>query len=70
VGTRTKQPRSVPLLSVTVGSDESPEIKPEQSERVAPGLMINIEIPSCASISLAGAVDARIVWAVLESPRG
>jgi transposase len=65
-----EQPRSVQLLPVSVDSDEPSEAEPEQSEIVAPGLTMNIEIPGRALVSLEGAVDAVIVRAVLESLRG
>jgi transposase len=65
-----EQARSVKLLPVSVGSDEPSEAEPEQSESVAPGLTMNIEIPGRALVSLEGAVDAEIVRAVLESLRG
>ena len=67
---RIEQPRSVQLLTVSVVSDEPSEAEPEQSERVTPGLTMNIEIPGRALVSLEGAVDAEIVRSVLESLRG
>ena len=65
-----EQSRSVQLLPVSVDSDEPSEAEPEQSESVAPGRSMNIEIPGRALIGLAGAIDAVIVCAVLESLRG
>ena len=65
-----EQPRSVQLLPVCVDNGEPPEAEPGQSESVAPGLTMNIEIPGRALVSLEGAVDAEIVRAVLESLRG
>jgi transposase len=59
---------SVRLLPISVEGEESSE--PEQSDSAAPKLTMNIEIPGRALISLEGAVDAKIVRAVLESLRG
>lgn len=67
---RIEQPRSVQLLPVSVDSDEPSEAESEQSESVALGLTMNIEIPGRALIGLEGAIDAAIVRAVLESLRG
>ena len=67
---RIEQPRSVQLLPVSVDSGEPSEAEPEQSESTTPGLTMNIEIPGRALVSLEGAVDAKIVRAVLESLRG
>jgi transposase len=58
------------LLPVSVEGDEPSEAEPEQSEYLAPGLTMNIEIPGRALVSIAGAVDAEIVRAVLEGLRG
>jgi transposase len=65
-----EHPRGVPLLPVCVDSSEPSEAVPEQSESVAAGLTMNIEIPGRALVSLEGAVDAGIIRAVLESLRG
>ena len=56
------------LLPVSVEVEESSE--PEQGESAAHELTMNIEIPGRALVSLEGAVDAKIVRAVLESLRG
>jgi transposase len=61
---------SVRLLPVSVGSDEPCTVKPEQGERAASCVSMNIEIPGRALVSLGGAVDADIVRAVIESLRG
>lgn len=58
----------VRLLPVSVEVGESSE--PEQNESAAPELTMNIEIPGRALVSLEGAIDAKIVRAVLESLRG
>jgi transposase len=67
---RIEQPRSVQLLPVSVDGDEPSVAEPEQSEIVASGLTMNIEIPGRALIGLEGAIDAEIIRAVLESLRG
>jgi transposase len=61
------------LLPVSMGNEEPSEA--EASERdtreiAEPPLTMNIEFPNGALVSLAGAVDAEIVRAVLESLRG
>jgi len=66
---------SLRLLPVSVGNEEPAETKASETERdthesAEPGLTLNIEIPGRALVSLAGAVDAEIVRAVLESLRG
>jgi transposase len=61
---------AVRLLPVSVGSDEPCAVKPEQGERAASCVSMNIEIPGRALVSLEGAVDADIVRAVIESLRG
>jgi hypothetical protein len=58
-----------------VGNEEPAEAEASETERdphesAEPGLTLNIEIPGRALVSLAGAVDAAIVRAVLESLRG
>jgi transposase len=65
-----EQPRGVQLLPVCVGGDEPSEAATEQSESAARGLTMNIEIPGRALVSLEGAIDTRIIRAVLESLRG
>ena len=69
-GDSVGEPASCHLLPVSVGGDVPSEAEPEQSECVAPGLTIHIEIPGRALIGLEGAVDAEIIRAVLESLRG
>jgi transposase len=63
------------LLPVSVDKDDSSEAAASAEERDAresaePGLTMNIEIPGRALVSLAGAIDADLVRAVLESLRG
>ena len=58
------------LLPISVEDDDPSEAELEQSEYVAPGLTVNIEIPGRALVSIAGSVDAEVVRAVLESLRG
>jgi transposase len=66
---------SLRLLPVSVRDEEPAEIKTPETERIThesavPVLTLNIEIPGRALVSLVGAVDAKIVRAVLESLRG
>jgi transposase len=63
------------LLPVSVGNEEPAEADASETERdthesADPPLTMNIEFPGGALVSLAGAVDAEIVRAVLESLRG
>ena len=63
------------LLPVSVGNEEPAEAEASETERdthesADPPLTMNIEFPGGALVSLAGAVDAEIVRAVLESLRG
>jgi transposase len=66
---------SLRLLPVSVGNEESAEAEASETEQgthesAEPPLTMNIEFPGGALVSLAGAVDAEIVRAVLESLRG
>ena len=66
---------SLCLLPVSVGNEEPAEAEASETEQdthesAEPGLTLNIEIPGRALVSLAGAVDAEIVRAVLESLHG
>ena len=66
---------SLRLLPVSVGNEEPAETEASETERdthesAVPALTMNIEIPGRALVSLVGAVDAKIVRAVLESLRG
>ena len=66
---------SLRLLPVSVRDEEPAEIKAPETERIThesavPVLTLNIKIPGRALVSLVGAVDAKIVRAVLESLRG
>ena len=66
---------SLRLLPVSVGNEEPAEAEASEIERdtlesAEPPLTMNIEFPGGALVSLAGAVDAEIVRAVLESLRG
>jgi transposase len=63
------------LLPVSMGNEEPSEAEASETERgthesAEPPLTMNIEFPGGALVSLAGAVDAEIVRAVLESMRG
>jgi transposase len=63
------------LLPVSVGNEEPAEADASETERdthesADPPLTMNIEFPGGALVSLAGAVDAEIVRAVVESLRG
>jgi transposase len=63
------------LLPVSVGNEEPSEAEAAEAERdtggsTEPPLTMNIEFPGGALVSLAGAVDAEIVRAVVESLRG
>jgi transposase len=63
------------LLPVSVGNEEPAEAETSETERdthdsAEPPLTMNIEFPGGALVSLAGAMDAEIVRAVLESLRG
>ena len=63
------------LLPVSVGNEKPAEAEASETERdthesADPPLTMNIEFPGGALVSLAGAVDAEIVRAVLESLRG
>ena len=74
-GERASESPSLRLLPVSVGNEEPAEAEASDTggdthESAEPGLTLNIEIPGRALISLAGAVDAEIVRAVLESLRG
>ena len=69
-GENIGESRSLRLLPVSVDDEELSEAGPVQSQSVAPGLTMNIEIPGRALIGLEGAIDAVIVRAVLESLRG
>jgi transposase len=66
---------SLRLLPVSVGNEEPSATEASETERdtlesAEPPLTMNIEFPGGALISLVGAVDAKIVRAVLESLRG
>ena len=63
------------LLPVSVGSEEPSDTEASETEQdthesAEPPLTVNIEFPGGALVSLVGAVDAKIVRAVLESLRG
>jgi transposase len=63
------------LLPVSVGNEEPSEAEASETARdthesAEPPLTMNIEFPGGALVSLAGAVDAEIVRAVVESLRG
>ena len=63
------------LLPVSVGNEEPSEAEAAEAERdmrvsTEPPLTMNIECPGGALVSLAGAVDADMVRAVVESLRG
>jgi transposase len=63
------------LLPVSVDCEDSSEAAVPLEERDAresaeQGFTMNIEIPGRALVSLAGAIDAGLVRAVLESLRG
>ena len=65
----------VRLLPVSVGNEEPSNTEASETERdtlesAEPPLTMNIEFPGGALVSLIGAVDAKIVRAVLESLRG
>jgi transposase len=66
----TKRPRSVQLLPISVTDDEPLAAEQEQIKIVAPRLMMNIEIPGRALVSLEGAIDAMFIRTVLEGLRG
>ena len=75
VGESSADAPGLRLLPVSVGNEEPAEAEASETERdthesAEPGLTLNIEIPGRALVSLAGAVDAEIVRAVLESLRG
>jgi len=66
---------SLRLLPVSVGNEEPSEAEAAEAERdtrvsTEPLLTMNIEFPGGALVSLAGAVDADMVRAVVESLRG
>src|ERR1035438_6163216 len=66
---------SLRLLPVSVDDEEPSEAAASETEQDAhenaePPLTMNIEFPGGALVSLAGAVDAEIVRAVVESLRG
>jgi transposase len=66
---------SLRLLPVSVDNEEPVEASASETERdthesAEQGLTMNIEFPGGALVSLAGAVDAEIVRAVVESLRG
>jgi transposase len=66
---------SLRLLPVSVGNEEPSDTEASETERdtlesAEPPLTMNIEFPGGALVSLVGAVDAKIVRAVLESLRG
>jgi transposase len=74
-GERADESPSLCLLPVSVGNEEpaeagAPETERETHESAEPPLTMNIEFPGGALVSLAGAVDAEIVRAVVESLRG
>lgn len=74
-GERAVASPSLCLLPVSVGNEEPAEAEASDTERdthesAEPPLTMNIEFPGGALVSLAGAVDAEIVRAVLESLRG
>jgi transposase len=74
-GESAVDPPSLCLLPVSVGNEEPAETEASEAERdthesAEPPLTMNIEFPGGALVSLAGAVDAEIVRAVLESLRG
>ncbi len=63
------------LLPVSVDNEDSSDVEASQEEQdtresAGPGLTMNIELPGGALLSLAGAIDADVVRAVLESLRG
>jgi transposase len=65
----------VRLLPVSVGNEEPSDTEASETEQAThesaePPLTMNIEFPGGALVSLIGAVDAKIVRAVLESLRG
>ena len=65
----------VRLLPVSVGNEEPSDTEASKTEQAThesaePPLTMNIEFPGGALVSLIGAVDAKIVRAVLESLRG
>jgi hypothetical protein len=58
-----------------VGNEEPSDTEASETEQAThesaePPLTMNIEFPGGALVSLIGAVDAKIVRAVLESLRG
>jgi transposase len=66
---------SLCLLPVSVGDVEPSKAEASETHRdtqegAEPPLTMNIEFPGGAPVCLAGAVDAEIVRAVLESLRG
>lgn len=65
-----EQSTAIRLLPVSVEESESPTVELEESEKAAPVVTMNIEIPGRALVSLEGALDVEIVRAVLMSLQG
>ena len=59
----------VRFLPVSVAEDVPASEAPDESRSSDQCVMINIEFPGCALVSVEGAVDASIVRAVMESLR-
>ena len=64
-----EQSDGVRFLPVSVAEDVPASEAPDESRSSDQCVMINIEFPGCALVSVEGAVDASIVRAVMESLR-